>query len=381
MSATRTSASIEPKPGTGTTVRVGRPDRRIWHSQGAKFYPREQRLFRDLQRLIQEYVLTGYTPASPQLEAADSVVTLGSCFARELRTYLEQSGVASDNIALNAELDNTYAILDFLSWIVTGRETGRGFRYETSSGDISEWTPPGGREKLLAKLHRGQAYVFTLGLAEIWEDRKTGGVFWRGIPADIFDARRHVFRLSTVEENEQNIRRIIELIRTLNPSAPIVLTLSPVPLKATFGDVSCVGADCLSKSTLRLALHRVMATKPTNVYYWPSFEIVRWIGAHLPWPAYGVDDGVSRHTTRYLVANIIDAFVEAFYTPAAVAELRAKNGSPSVGARSPRSPLVKLAVRRRELQQTAQRARNKLAGLNARSWERLARRRRARGAA
>ena len=106
----------------------------------------------------------------------------------------------------------------------------------------------------------------------------------------------------------------------MNPDAPIVLTLSPVPLNATFRGISCVAADCVSKSTLRVALDGVVGRGLENVYYWPSFEIVRWVGGHVPWPAYGFNRGDSRHVTRYLVAQIIDAFVEAFYTPAAVAD-------------------------------------------------------------
>ena len=57
MSAARTSS--EPRDATGGTARIGRADKRIWHSRGARFYPREERLFRDLPRLIEEYVLPG----------------------------------------------------------------------------------------------------------------------------------------------------------------------------------------------------------------------------------------------------------------------------------------------------------------------------------
>jgi hypothetical protein len=53
---------------------------------------------------------------------------------------------------------------------------------------------------------------------------------------------------------------------------------------------------------------------------------VRWVGGHLPYPAFGVPDRRARHVSRYLVAEIIDAFVEAFYTPEAVAQLRARAG-------------------------------------------------------
>jgi hypothetical protein len=305
--------------------RSGTWHKRYWHSLGATRFPLDAEVFSgDLPRLIREHVLPGHTPPEPLLEADARVVTLGSCFARELRKFLARAGCESDNFWIPSALNNTYAILDFVSWCVTGRETGHGYRYDaTEDGDIREWMPEEERERIREYLETAGAFVFTLGLAEIWEDRETGGVFWRGIPRDLFDPERHVFRLSSVEENGRNMLEIVQLVRQVNEAAPIVLTLSPVPLMATFRDISCLTADCVSKSTLRVALDRVMASRPPNVYYWPSFEIVRWVGGHLPSAAFGVDDGVSRHVSQELVGHIIDAFVETFYTPAAVAQLSA----------------------------------------------------------
>jgi hypothetical protein len=298
-----------------------------WHDLGASAYPAKAELFEGaLPGLIREWVLRGHKPLVGTLEAQDSLITLGSCFALELRKYLTQVGFSAKNFWIPSGLNNTFAILDFVAWCITGQETGSGFRYDrTDEGEIREWTPEAERERYREGLEQAGAFVFTLGLAEVWEDKETGGVFWRGVPEEIFDADRHVFRLTTAEQNEANLVRIVELIRSANPAAPIVLTLSPVPLKATFRDVSCVSADCVSKATLRLSLDRVMSRGLEGVYYWPSFEIVRWLGAHYPWPAFGVDDGNARRVDSYLVSVIIDAFVEAFYTPAAVAELRAKD--------------------------------------------------------
>src|SRR5205085_6394217 len=88
---------------------------------------------------------------------------------------------------------------------------------------------------------------------------------------------------------------------------------SPVPLMATFRDISCLPADTVSKAVLRVALDRLMDAGHEGVYYWPSFEIVRWAGSHVKWAAYGTDDGKARHVSRYLVREIVDAFVESFY--------------------------------------------------------------------
>jgi hypothetical protein len=189
-----------------------------------------------------------------------------------------------------------------------------------------EWTPDYKRKSYAEFFSGIGAFVFTIGLAEVWQDRETGGVFWRGIPDDIFDANRHIFRLTTVDENAQNLARMIEIIRKLNPTAPIVLTLSPVPLMATFRDISCLTADCVSKSVLRVALDQVMSTKPANVYYWPSFEIVKWVGANLPSASYG-RKGEARAIHRPLVELIMDEFVEAFYTPAARDVIRSRASS------------------------------------------------------
>jgi GSCFA family protein len=299
-----------------------------WHQDsGVVRYPEDRHAFaRALPRLIRDQILPGHLPPEPLLGADDSVVTMGSCFAEELRDHLTSRGFASGNFWIPSGLNNTFAILDFISWCVTGNDTGAGFRYDRfDDGQIRRWLPDDKRDRYEQRLREAGAFVFTFGLAEVWQDRETGGVFWRGIPEKIFDADRHVFRLTTVEENEQNILRIVELIRSVNESAPIVLTLSPVPLMATFRGQSCVTADAVSKSVLRVAIDLVESRKLPNVWYWPSFEVVRWAGGHLPWPAYGIPDRRARHVTRYLVAEIIDAFVEAFYTPAAVARLRAQS--------------------------------------------------------
>jgi GSCFA family len=319
---------------------VGQPHvpKHQWHRQGAKVYPLDKEVFYgDLTQLIADFVLPGHTPREPLLDENGHVITFGSCFAAELRDYLSSSGFSAQRLEIPAQLNNTFALLDFVSWVVTGDETERGFRYERSGtdGKIEEWKPEQEREQVLEGLRHAGAFVFTLGLAEIWEESATGRVFWRGVPKELYDSRRHVFRLSTAAENERNILRMIELIREVNATAPIVLTLSPVPLAATFRDISCVTADCVSKATLRVAIDSVMTRKLDGVYYWPSFEIVRWLGGHIPWPVYGfLHPGNSRHVTRYVVGLIMDAFVGAFYAPAAASELRARAGAHAVSAES-----------------------------------------------
>ena len=140
-----------------------------WHALDVRLYPREMGIFeRDIGRLIREYVVPGHAPQHPLLEATDSVVTLGSCFARELRNYLDKHGFSSETFWIPAGLHNSFAMLDFISWAVTGEETDRGFRYDRfDDGEIREWKPEEERIAYAGRLAEAGAFVFTLGLAEV----------------------------------------------------------------------------------------------------------------------------------------------------------------------------------------------------------------------
>ena len=133
------------------------------------------------------------------------------------------------------------------------------------------------RQGLWEEMERDtEVFILTFGLSEVWYDEPTGNVFWRTIPKDVYDPERHKFRLSTVDENRENIRAIYDLIRKYRPEAKIIVTLSPVPLIATFRDVSCITANSVSKATLRVAVDQVVSEvrDEGHLFYWPSYELV-----------------------------------------------------------------------------------------------------------
>jgi GSCFA family len=332
-----------------------------WHVDNVVVFPHELELFDDVPRLFEEHVLVGHVPARPLLRDDDAVITLGSCFADELRNFLDAAGFSSASFWVPSGLNNTFALVDFVSWCTNGQVTSRAYRYERlDDGEIGEWTPEGERQEYEKRFREAGCFVFTLGLAEVWEDSETHGVFWRGVPQAIFDASRHVFRLSTVAENEENIVNLIRLIREVNETAPIVLTLSPVPLRATFRDISCVSADAVSKSVLRVALNSVMERQLPGVFYWPSFELVKWAGPVLDSRAY--DDPDARHVNRYLVYTIVSAFVRAFYGEEAAARFAAKISTAGMAEKPPhrtralirRGQRLATNVRRRAAKRAAQ---------------------------
>jgi hypothetical protein len=62
-------------------------------------------------------------------------------------------------------------------------------------------------------------------------------------------------------------------MRRVNPTARILLTVSPVPLIATYTDEHVLVATTHSKAILR-AVASAAAAEHENVYYFPAYEII-----------------------------------------------------------------------------------------------------------
>src|SRR5262249_14612568 len=122
------------------------------------------------------------------------------------------------------------------------------------------------------------------------------------------------FRTASVADNAANVRTIIGMLRAINPTATVVLSLSPVPLGSTSEFPSAIVADCLSKSTLRVAADQIVRDTSLNAFYWPSFEMVRWVSGHHG-RVYGNDDGSSHHIDQAVIDSIIDSFIKIFASP------------------------------------------------------------------
>ena len=94
----------------------------------------------------------------------------------------------------------------------------------------------------------------------------------------------------------------------------MVFTLSPVPLKATFTEKSCVVANSASKAIIRAALSSVENKKVKNFNYWPSYEIVTEIGMHTAWTSFGSPREVyHRHVNQELVNIATQEFVRNYF--------------------------------------------------------------------
>ena len=247
-------------------------------------------------------------PAMPPLDRSGTqVTTFGSCFAANLARFLKAAGVDATNLLIEESINSPLANRSFLQAAADPGGSPQTERVQSTYG--ADFLP-----RARAQLSGAQVIVLTLGVAPAFFHRGSDRfAFLEDYRALL--ARGEVYmRTPTVEEAKAVIADVFALVRSLNPGARIYVSISPVPLLGTSELPSAVVADCLSKTTLRAALHEVMGARgQANLIYWPSFEIVRWLGAHTTLSPFGADDRQSRHVSNWLVELIVDRFARHLF--------------------------------------------------------------------
>lgn len=271
-----------------------------------RIWPARRKEFQVPRKLIRRYVLAGREPA--RFVAPDShLMTLGSCFAENLARQLQTLGYDVWFESIGEEVNSTYANRYLLEWVERGVVSPQTEAMEQAFGPVV-------RRRLRKGIERSDVFVLTLGAAPCFFDEETGEFLFTAARSTDQAVRHGLMRTTTVAENVDNLREVIGAVRRISRREPtFVVTVSPVPLAGTTEMDSAVVADCVSKSILRVACHEVVAAAGPKVVYWPSFEMVRWLGAHLDHDqpaAYGEDDDNSRHVSRWLVDLIVELFLE-----------------------------------------------------------------------
>lgn len=122
---------------------------------------------------------------------------------------------------------------------------------------------------------QADVFIFTLGLTEAWRSRVDGTVFSAapGVIGGAFDPNRHEFVNFSVEETYAALRDFLTKFHAVNSRVKVLLTVSPVPLIATYEDRLVLSSNIYSKSVLRVAADMALRNHAW-VDYFPSYEII-----------------------------------------------------------------------------------------------------------
>lgn len=272
-------------------------------------YPETPDFTGDLGKLIRNHIAVNLNGAPKFIAKTTRFFTMGSCFARNLSKNLSENGYASQHMEISEYVNSTYANKVFVDWLRDAPIDDAILRR------FVELLPPGwSKDITLETIRTSDVFILTLGVAPAFFDRATGA-FVLPRPTALNSralAEKYLFRTTSVKENVDNVLYLIDFIRQTSPGIKIVVTVSPVPLQASFEFESAVQADCLSKSTMRLVAHEVVNNSGiSDIFYWPSFEVFRWAGSNAS-DFYAADDGAAWHVSEDKVSGTIRAFVEMF---------------------------------------------------------------------
>ncbi len=150
-------------------------------------------------------------------------------------------------------------------------------------------------------------YIFTLGLTEVWMNKKDKSVYpsCPGVIAGTFDPAKYELLNLTVIDISNDIQEINYELLEINPKIKLILTVSPVPLTATANSNNVILSNQYSKSKLLVAAHEAVKNS-SNIFYFPSYEMI--IGSHAE--TNFLDD--RRNVKTEVVAKVMNMFKKQF---------------------------------------------------------------------
>ena len=248
-----------------------------------------------------------------KLAATDRIATAGSCFAQHIARTLvkndynyyvaeqappdmsEERATAGSYGLFSARYGNVYTARQLLQLIdrAYGRFTPNDSAWTRRDGNLIDPFRPqvekdafpslepllAAREDHLTAVRRmfetTDVFVFTIGLTESWRAKSDGAVFpvAPGVVATGLNDADYEFVNFTVDEIREDMREVVARLRDVNPAIRIVLTVSPVPLVATYERRHVLVSTTYSKSVLRVAAGEI-ADAFEGVDYFPSYEII-----------------------------------------------------------------------------------------------------------
>lgn len=259
---------------------------------------------------IETYLLQGWLPDAPFIDKQTPILAFGSCFAGYITHYLRnrEYNVLGAEVDLEAHIvrygegmANSFVILQQLEWALGYRDLPEAFLFDEHNTDTT--ATPSQRLATLDLIKQAKVFIFTLGLTEVWHNKVINEPIWRAITKDQFNPDIHEFRVTGFIENYENLSKIITLAKSISPDVRIILTLSPVPLMATFRPISCISASSASKATLRAVIDQIMRDRKddTNLHYLPSYEFVKEVAID-PY----MDD--NRHPRLEIINQLLELF-------------------------------------------------------------------------
>jgi tetratricopeptide (TPR) repeat protein len=268
-----------------------------------------------------------------QLMPSSSIFTIGSCFARNIERALVERGFTVptksnwaegfDRFNLDNVMLNNYgvpSIYNTLNWALEpdGYNLAQHF-LEVYPGKYCDLDMPRSipidslevvtarREKVLnltRSIKHCDLLVLTLGLVEVWWDIQSQSYLNMRPPSVLIGAHQGRFELHVLsfEDVISDLRKIALLLNRHCPKIKVIISVSPVPLNATYTHDDVCVANTYSKSVLRTAAATICAENERFDYF-PSYESIMLSDRQLAWERDLI------HPTRDIIDRNVNAMI------------------------------------------------------------------------
>lgn len=276
------------------------------------------------------------------LNPGDKVVTMGSCFARNIEEYLGTLGFIVPVLGYTGPLEesgtrgrvqgilNKYTVASIyqeIMWVKEVRKAGGTVTWDLIAPMAYELQPGAWLDLQLSSslavsrdrmIERRQAIydihvqmfdsdlvVITPGLTESWFDMQTGLYIQDAPTRGMANANKGRFFLEVLDffQCHEMLGNSVRVLRD-GGARQVALTVSPVPLARTMTSKDVIIANMYSKSTLRSVVG-LLADTHDFVSYVPSYERVMLTKQQSVWN----DD--LRHVADAFVGGIVSTFAAA----------------------------------------------------------------------
>lgn len=235
----------------------------------------------------------------------DTVVTMGSCFAQHIATWLRDRDLnvpffdTDNNIKsrnFSANYGNIYTVKQALQLTneIAGTRSCSEKGWQAGGGFVDPLRPnvfsaPVGSVDAIGQLRSAHlkavekafteldVLVFTLGLTESWRVNACDTILpvAPGVAGGDYDPQKYSFVNFDYPEIRADLDQFCAAVRALRGGRDfkLILTVSPVPLTATYEGRHVLQSSTYSKAVLR-AVAGDFATDNGFADYFPSFEII-----------------------------------------------------------------------------------------------------------
>ena len=272
-------------------------------------YPQSISSRQGFDAAIDRGALLGLIPEAPFITRETPIVTFGSCFAINIAKDLLAAGYNVHLIDVLERLFTAFSLRDFVLDLASEGDDSARFRdYWGVSAERMADTR--------AAIVGGAVVICTFGFSFVWIDKEKDEIIFDPSRKDealrliVDDPDRFEMRPTDPAENFEAMMDMINAIRRLNPFAKIILTLSPVPVRRVVHDYPVMVADNISKASLVCALHQVTMARLKDVYYFPSYEILRGFASMLD--VIWFEDNLLAHVQKRWIDYTMSKFKAAY---------------------------------------------------------------------